>query len=346
MADSSRSHFLVNAWYKKSTWLYLLWPFSLIYRLIAAVRHGCYQSGIFRSWKAPIPVIVVGNITVGGTGKTPLVVAVVKALQMQGLQPAIVSRGYGSKAPSYPYHVRCDTPPEYAGDEPLLLARRTQVPVVIGADRVAAVQSLLEHHACDVIVSDDGLQHYALSRDIELLVVDGQRVFGNGMCLPAGPLREPVKRVRRCDYIVGNGNIKHPIDSTVTTFTMQLMPIGFERLTSGSGQHPIDLSRWNQPKHVHGVAGIGNPERFFNSLRQMGFTVIEHAFDDHHQYQASDLQFADQLPIIMTEKDAVKVAGLQQHIDHDNCWYLPINAVTDKDLFSLLGERTKSLLVR
>jgi tetraacyldisaccharide 4'-kinase len=345
MSDSFVATFLVNAWYQKSKWLYLLWPISFLFRCLVGLRRLLYQIGILKSWKAPIPVIVVGNINVGGTGKTPLVVALVRALQVQGLNPAIVSRGYTSKAPSYPFHVTETSTPEEAGDEPLLLAIRAKVPVVIGPDRVSAVRSLLKLHACDVVVCDDGLQHYALSRDIELVVLDGQRMFGNRLCLPAGPLREPTSRVQSCDFIVGNGEISEPLETDVAAFIMQLLPVGFEPVINKDGAGLVDLSRWNCSKHVHAVAGIGHPERFFTMLREMGFTVIEHAFGDHYQYRADDIRFSDELPVIMTEKDAVKVRKLGQDLSPEKYWYMPINAVMDRDLFTVIADRIKGLLV-
>ena len=339
MADSSGAHFLVNAWYNKAVWLYLLWPISLLFRALAALRRVCYRSGLFTSWKAPVPVVVVGNITAGGTGKTPFVVSLVRELNARGFNPGIVSRGYGSNALSYPFHVTPDSGVREAGDEPLLLATRTNVPVVIGANRVEAVQSLLKHHVCDVVVCDDGLQHYALQRDIEVAVVDGQRLFGNQLFLPAGPLREPVCRIEDCDFIVTNGVAATPVSTSVPIFSMQLQPVGFERIqTEDQSQLPLDLSRWSEPFHVHALAGIGNPARFFNALRGMGFTVIEHAFDDHHEYCADDLVFADSLPVVMTEKDAVKIRQLSG-IERERLWYLPVDAVIDTDIFSAIAKR-------
>ncbi|MBL4827487.1 MAG: tetraacyldisaccharide 4'-kinase [Spongiibacteraceae bacterium] len=345
MVDRSGADILVNAWYQNARWPYLLWPLSMLYRCLVRIRRNLFRWGILTSWQSPVPVIVVGNISVGGTGKTPLVVALVKALQALGLRPAIISRGYSSNAPSYPLHVYPDSSAEHAGDEPLLLAIKTQVPVVIGADRVSAAQSLLSCHSCDVILSDDGLQHYALGRDIELLVLDGQRMFGNQMCLPAGPLRESVSRIGQCDFIVSNGEPSAPLITSVPSFTMALKATGFERVATGNkNDSAVGLLDWPYSKQVHAVAGIGNPGRFFNSLTALGFTVIEHRFSDHHQYKVEDLQFSDELPIMMTEKDAVKVQGLGQGSHLEKCWFVPVNAVIDKGLLALIGKRVKKLL--
>ncbi len=348
-SKTSTANFLVSAWYQSSFWLLLLWPLSLLYRLLTSLRRWFYRLGLLASWKPPVPVIVVGNITVGGTGKTPLVIALVQALQQAGYNPGIVSRGYGSRAPSYPFLVTADKSPEHCGDEPLLMAKRTAVPVVIDANRIAAAKQLVEQHHCDVIISDDGLQHYALQRDIEIVVVDGQRGFANGLLLPAGPLREPVSRLQQVDFIVGNGG-DLSLKCGASVHRMQLQPAGFAKLDNDQGlvsegaqcatPDMIAAADWQQSKQVHAVAGIGNPQRFYQTLRQLGLSPIEHDFIDHHQYVAEDLHFGDTLPVIMTEKDAVKVRSINAP---DNCWFVPVTAELEGDCFGKILQRLQAL---
>lgn len=338
-----QEHFLVRAWYQQSFWLYLLLPLSCLYGLLIGLRHKFFQWGWLPSAASAVPLIVVGNIAVGGTGKTPLVVALVQALQQAGFKPGIVSRGYGSQAPSYPYWVQADDSPSNCGDEPLLMALRTQVPVVIDANRRAAVKHLLAHSDCDVIIADDGLQHYALQRDIEIVVVDGKRGFGNRLLLPAGPLRETVSRIARADYVVVNGGgLTQVLPDRKTPLAEQTMQLRGQALI---GLHSVDdtsntieVAAWPYSKQVHAVAGIGNPQRFYTSLRQAGFNPVEHSFADHHDFTAEDLQFDDQLPVIMTEKDAVKVRfieGLSDELQR-RCWYLPVEAVIDEAFYTAI----------
>ncbi|MEE8057448.1 MAG: tetraacyldisaccharide 4'-kinase [Pseudomonadales bacterium] len=343
-ATSSVANILVKAWYQQSRWLYCLLPLSYLYHGLSSLRRGLYLSGLLQRWKPPVPVIMVGNITVGGTGKTPLVIALVNVLQEAGYKPGIVSRGYGSKAPFYPFLVSADKSPEHCGDEPLLMAIRTQVPVVIDANRMAAAKQLVAAYDCDVIVSDDGLQHYALQRDIELVVVDGQRGFANQQLLPAGPLRESIARLKTVDFVISNGElvamnrvVPGRVDSRTVYHTMQLQPSRLQKL---NGDDAITVQDWSQSKQVHAVAGIGNPDRFYTTLRQLGFEPIEHSYVDHHHYKAEDLQFGDDLPVIMTEKDAVKVRNL---IAPDNSWYLPVDAIVDQSCFEKILQQLHTL---
>ena len=260
----------------------------------------------------------------GGTGKTPLVIWLANFLQQQGFTPAIVSRGYGGKALSYPCEVKATSRASEVGDEPLLIFSQTQCPVIIDPKRVNAVDYLLKNYYCNIIISDDGLQHYALARDIEIAVIDGDRRFGNGFCFPAGPLREPVARLKEVDFIVANGK------GNEGEFVMQLEPHCLINLVTGEKIFPADFRQ----KHVHAVAGIGNPERFFQSLRNFNFTVIPHALPDHHPYKADDINFNDSLPVIMTEKDAVKCGQFA----NDRQWYMAVTVVIDADFGNqLLG---------
>lgn len=287
----------------------LLAPLGAAMALVATVRRGLYRRGLLRSQRLPVPVIVVGNIFVGGTGKTPLVVWLCARLQALGRRPGIVLRGYGGQAEHWPQRVRPDSDPLLVGDEAVLLARRTGVPVAAGPARPAAAALLLEE-GCDVIVSDDGLQHYALARDLEIAVIDAARGLGNGRCLPAGPLREPIRRLDTVDLVIANGG-----DSPLTPYSFRLVPEPLRPLEPGQGVPP-------DKGPVHAIAGIGNPTRFFEQLRALGFSPIEHAFPDHHRYRPEELAFDDDLPILMTEKDAVKVSGGAA----GRGWMLPVRA--------------------
>jgi len=319
---------ITQLWYDHHKLAYLLLPLSWLYRFITALRRYGYKKGIFKTFIAPVPVIVVGNITVGGTGKTPLVIALVQFLKQRGYKPGIVSRGYGAQAKVYPKLVTADSDPLQVGDEPLLIAKNTHCPIVIDPKRVRAVQALLHQYACDIVISDDGLQHYALARTIEIAVIDGARRFGNGYCLPAGPLREPTARLKTVNFIVSNG--KAQTNEYAMNFKNKLLknialPNQIKNLSDFKGQT------------VHTVAGIGHPQRFFQTLREYGIMLIEHEFPDHYPYQAKDLQFKDNLPIIMTEKDAVKCSTFAR----PDCWYLAVEAELDDEFWLNLNDRLK-----
>lgn len=293
-------------WLNRNGVAWMLWPASLLFAMIVKCRRFLYKRNILPVYHASIPVLVVGNITVGGTGKTPLVIAIANALQQQGHTPAIVSRGYRAQPPHYPFWVTATTPVELAGDEPLLIATHTQCPVVIAPLRAAAVQAIEKTGKYSVIIADDGLQHYGLHRDIEIIVIDSERQFGNGFLLPAGMLREPIKRCRQADMVVYNGGSLHAVIPPAYDMRLQLT-------TVYNLQQPHIDYQLQQFSHqrVHAVAGIGNPQRFFNLLKSFDIDVIEHEFSDHHRYVASDFAFAnDGLPILLTEKDAVKCTTL------------------------------------
>jgi tetraacyldisaccharide 4'-kinase len=313
-------------WYSQNPVAWLLLPLAGLYCLLAALRFNLFKKGWLRSFKAGVPVIVVGNINVGGTGKTPLIIKLCEILQQQGLKPGIISRGYGSKSSIYPLEIMRSTHARDAGDEPLLLAQRTQCPVIIGPDRQADIQLLLERHGCNIILSDDGMQHYRMHRDVEIAVVDIARRFGNGFCLPAGPLREPVQRLRSVDMVIANGGLASQLSFTIKP--VQLISLAEVGKVSS-------LSQFSGQK-VHAVAGIGHPQRFFNTLAEHGIEYIPHAFPDHHDFAINDLHFGDDLPVIMTEKDAVKCAGfyMPRH------WYLTI----DIELSSIARQRIDHLI--
>ncbi|TQV81397.1 tetraacyldisaccharide 4'-kinase [Exilibacterium tricleocarpae] len=312
----------LSAWYRGRWWTWLLVPVSWLFRGLARARKFYLQNLAPQRNKRPapaVPIVVVGNITLGGTGKTPLLIALAQRLMAEGWRPGIISRGYGGRGGDYPLAVETSTSAAVAGDEPVLIARATGCPVVVGADRRAALKRLLADYPCDLVLSDDGLQHYQLPRDIEIVVVDGRRGLGNGHCLPAGPLREPPARLRSADWVVINGEIATPL--VAAPVPMRLVPRHFCNLASGARRALNDLGDWRQ---VRAVAGIGHPERFFDTLRQLGLTVSEHRFADHHRYRTEDLQFPADQPLLMTSKDAVKCRELATV--SDNWWYLEVAA--------------------
>jgi len=304
--------FIEDLWYGKHPLSIVLVPLAWCYQLSMIMRHLLYQSGILPTQTLNVPVIVVGNIVVGGTGKTPLVIWLTEYLKEKGYRPGIVSRGYKSKVTQWPQQVRKDSNPELVGDEPVLVARKTGCPVAIAPNRYVAAKALIEHEQVDIVICDDGLQHYALERDIEIAVIDGIHRHGNGRCLPAGPLREPVGRLKSVDMIVCNSGALHG------EFEMQYISQKLCSVTDENNHCDIDQFRNNS---IHAIAGVGNPTRFFSSLRGRGVRVIEHKFPDHYQFRAEDIFFADDFPVVMTEKDAVKCTEFasEQH------WYLPIN---------------------
>ncbi|SFG41644.1 tetraacyldisaccharide 4'-kinase [Neptunomonas qingdaonensis] len=299
---------LENAWYDGSRWPLLLWPLEKLF-ICLSQRRRKQQS--LQQWISPVPLIVVGNINVGGTGKSPLVIALIQWLRDQGYRPGVVSRGYTANPGAYPFSVTEQSSVEESGDEPLMIVQRTQVPMVIDPDRVRACQHLLKIHNCNIIISDDGLQHYAMGRDIEIVVIDGKRGLGNGHCLPVGPLRELPERLGHVDMLIVNGAGGYEHSKAIT---MQLAVTGLVSLKDGQ-RHDVSMLVNTEVNtevntRVHAVAGIGNPGRFYNTLRQAGLRPIEHSFPDHHLFQLSDITFDDALPVIMTEKDAVKCALL------------------------------------
>ena len=313
-------------WYRLSPVSVLLYPLSLVFRLAVALRRLLYRLGVLASVRVGIPVVVVGNLTVGGTGKTPLVLALAEALRLRGLRPGILSRGYGGTGVS-PRAVAPGDEAERVGDEPVLLAERSGCPVWIGADRVAAAHALrAAHPACNVILCDDGLQHYRLQRDFEISVED-ERGAGNGLLLPAGPLREPADRA--VDARVVNGAEPRP-----GFFAMRLAAAGLYRVADP----PAQLARQElSGRRLHAVAGIGNPDRFFATLSRMGLAFSAHPFPDHHAFRAADLQFEDSDLVLMTEKDAVKCRRFGRH----DLVAVRVEAEIDPALVELILERIR-----
>lgn len=314
MPGASLHQWLLRRWYGLRP-IGLLIPFAWLFVLLSTLRHACYAHGIFRTVRLPVPVIVVGNITVGGTGKTPLVIWLIQELRAQGYRPGIVTRGYGGQSPQWPLPVTPTTGVEVAGDEALLLARATGVPVMAGPDRVTAARKLLSECAVDVIVSDDGLQHYRLGRDLQIVTLDGERGLGNGWRLPAGPLRESAQRLRQADVVVCKGRRPAGVELPADTPIMRMTLVEAVSLRDGTRQA---LSNFRD-RSVHAIAGIGNPEQFFAALTAAGIQVEAHALPDHVKLSERDVSFDDHQPVLMTEKDAVKCERL--HLpDH---WYVP-----------------------
>lgn len=301
---------LDHYWYTQNPVAWALLPLSWLFCLVVSIRRLLYRLGLIKRYRAPVPVVIVGNISVGGTGKTPLIIALSDLLMLQGYKVGIISRGYGGKV-SGVHAVAVTDSPAVCGDEPLLIKKRTDQPVFISSNRAAAARQLLASSNCDVILSDDGLQHYRLQRDIELAVVDAGRQFGNGYCIPAGPLREPVSRLKQVDMVVYHGDSAHD-------YHFELV---FDQCIKLNSQQTAMIADF-AGSPVHAVAGIGRPSRFFEQLKSQGLEVIEHPFPDHYAYTADDLVFGDDLPILMTEKDAVKCGNL----DLSNAWAVPVTA--------------------
>lgn len=303
---------------------WILLPLSWLYALAVGLRRLLYDRGILRSYRAAVPVIVVGNITAGGTGKTPTVLWLVQELQKRGFSPGVVSRGYGGTHSGSSMRVEPGSNARIVGDEPVLLAQRSACPVVVDPDRVRAANMLVED-GVDVIVADDGLQHYRLERDYEICVLDGSRGFGNGRLLPAGPLRESIYRLEDVEQILVNGALD-PGERELTTAEQNAIVFGLVagEVTRLNGSLTRPLGRFAGTT-VHGVAAIGNPQRFFDLLRGQGIQVIEHRFPDHAALGERDLEFGDDFDVFMTEKDAVKLARNVK----DKFWFVPVDLTMD-----------------
>ena len=316
--DLSSVSFIEQSWYQKKLWLWLLWPLSLLTRFTAKIRREKFINQPELSWKPNVPVIVVGNVVVGGTGKTPMVIWLTKLLESKGYKPGIVSRGYGGSSPKKPLIVDDNTPVRISGDEPLIIYKNTSRPVCISSDRISAISKLLEETDIDIVISDDGLQHYKMDRDIEIVIFDGNRGVGNGLCLPAGPLREPLERIEDADFIISSSKLID-LDTKHHNHLMNYQPIEWARIVDNKR---FKADSWPLSKKVHAVAGIGNPAKFYKTLTKLGLNPIHHSFPDHYQFIEEDLNFGDSLPIIMTEKDAVRCLEMK----NNNLWYLSVEA--------------------
>ncbi|MCP5196044.1 MAG: tetraacyldisaccharide 4'-kinase [Gammaproteobacteria bacterium] len=326
VADALTMNWLDRHGYSLNLVAVLLWPLSLLFGVAVRGRRLLYKHGLLHSEAVGAPVVVVGNISVGGTGKTPLVARLVELLRETGYKPGIVSRGYGGQSAEWPRHVTVDSDPSQVGDEPVMLARRCRCPIVVDPDRVAAARVLLETYDCNVVLSDDGLQHYRLRRDIEIAVVDGLRRLGNGACLPAGPLREPPSRLQKVDFVIGNGA------ASDNEYLMSLR--GETALNLVDPLVSVTLAGFRKST-VHAVAGVGNPRRFFNYLRHARLHLIEHPFPDHYFFGLKDLRFPQDLPVLMTEKDAIKCRAFAS----EDWWYVPVNAHLDPEFEEELLKR-------
>ena len=318
---------ILRAWQRKNALFYLiLVPLSWLFGALVALRRGLYKRGILQSQALTVPVIVVGNLNLGGSGKTPVVMWLVQQLKQRGYKPGVISRGYGANIGA-PISVGANSQASEVGDEPLLIFKRCNCPVFVSPNRVQAGQSLLKAHAdCNVIISDDGLQHYALKRDVEIAVVNGDALEATWL-LPAGPMREPSSRLNEVDAIVFNG--KKTLDSA---FEMQLVGAQFYNLLDPNLKaNAADFAG----KNVKAIAGIGKPERFFAHLRNLGLTFDGVSFDDHHAFAAQDLERLDCDALIMTEKDAVKC----QHFAQKNVWVLPVEANIDEALLDIVLQK-------
>ncbi len=304
-------------------------PLSLLYCLVMILRREAYGSGLLKGHRIGKPVIVIGNLSVGGTGKTPLVIWLANELARKGYRPAVISRGYGGRAKEFPLLVNSETHAAITGDEPAMIARSLGCPVVIDPDRVAAARWLADRNLCDVIISDDGLQHLALGRELEIAVLTSDKIAGNGLCLPAGPLRENKSRLKTIDVIISREK-----KSELTNYTMELQPGECSRLDSPAMRLPLSAF-WKSP--VHAIAGIGNPDSFFSSLRTAGLEIIPHPFPDHYDYSQADISFTDGLPVLMTEKDAIKCSEFATR----NHWAVTVSVTVDEGILTTVLEKIK-----
>lgn len=333
MKNNSLEKFFLDNWYGKSRWTLLLLPLNIVFVFLSFIRRN-YQIN-FKQRTPTIPVIVVGNISVGGTGKTPLIIALAKKLRTEGYNPGVISRGYTSQAPQYPYQVNQDSTAIEAGDEPLHIFQQTACPVVIGPDRFESI-SLLRKQNVDVILSDDGLQDYRLGRHLEIAVVDGQRWFGNGWRLPVGPLREAVSRLSQIDIlVVNNPSTQPPIEKF---HSMQIKPCHWVKIKTGEAL-PLNAICSGR---IYAVAGIGNPQRFYQTLKQLNLTVIEQDFSDHHAYSEEDFDFTNEDCVVMTEKDAVKC----QTFARDNWYSLAIESQLEGIFWQDFMQKVESIEIQ
>jgi len=314
-----------KVWFQRhqAKWLLvpLLLPLTILFGILTALRRTCYKLAIFKSYRVKKPVVVVGNIGIGGNGKTPFVLYLIEQCLKQGIKPGVISRGYGGKAPHYPYLLDEKSTAVEAGDEPILIYNRCAVPVVVGSDRIASAKLLMKQ-GCDIIIADDGLQHYRLVRDVELIIVDGNRRFGNGFLLPAGPLREGLWRLKSVNYVINNSGLTIPKGE----IAMTLVPKVIVNLLTNE-QVPLDDFRQRYPT-VNAIAGIGDPQRFFNTLIAQQFTLTKtQGFIDHQDYQLEDFNGYDEnMALLMTEKDAVKCKKFAKN----HWWYVPVDAHFDE----------------
>jgi len=328
-----------NIWYQNGRGKWLLLPFTFLYCALHSFQR--WKLSRKRS-KPPLPVIIVGNISIGGTGKTPLVIHLAKLLEASGYKPSIITRGYGGNSTHWPKTVDDQSNAKEVGDEPVLMAMHTGLPVVAGPDRCLDIQLLLSKYNCDVIISDDGLQHYKLHRDIEIVLVDGERQLGNGWCIPAGPLRENSRGLGNVDFVVLNTGSQNEVAGKQAFVRDHQIKSLFSMGLSGGVLHSLGDSKTQglhrlKGKLVHAVTGIGNPQRFYQTLEAAGVCLIRHSFPDHHIFKQEELEFSDGKIVIMTEKDAVKCKGFSLN----SCWYLPVEAQLEDGFDGQLLDRLR-----
>ncbi len=336
-----------KVWFQQhpAKWLLvpLLLPLSFLFWLLSCIRRIAFQFGLKETITLSKPVIVVGNIGVGGNGKTPIVIHLVNLLRSMGFTPGVISRGYGGKAPHYPYLLNQQSTADLAGDEPILISQRCNVPVAVGSDRIASGKLLIKQ-GCDIIISDDGLQHYRLGRSLELVIVDGKRLFGNGLLLPAGPLREGTWRLDSSDLVIYNGgeSMYDEHDKQITRLAMHLAATEVCHISSGKKMNVSDFLQ--QYSSINAVAGIGDPQRFFNTLTSLQFTIVQQqAYVDHHHFTLDDFnQFSDNIALLMTEKDAVKCREFAQ----EHWWYLPVDAKLSEQAQQILQAKVNNITLK
>lgn len=329
--------FLLREWQRHGVWAWLTSPLGGLVCLLAGLKRKLYTEAYLKQTRIATPLIVVGNLSVGGAGKTPLVGHLSKMLLKQGYRPGVLCRGYKGQARSWPQLATAQSDPQQVGDEPVMLAMQTGCPIMAGPDRAVSATRLIDQHHCNVIISDDGFQHLKLARDVDIVVIDGERGLGNGWCLPAGPLRESPSALGAADMLVIHGETSihsSPLPAGTTSYTMRLKPGTPYPLSNAPAE---TLQQLNDSK-LHAIAGIGHPQRFFMLLRKLEFDIIEHAFPDHHAYLETDLQFADTLPLITTEKDATKLAGIKTDRP---IWVLPVVADLEAAFDAVILEKLR-----
>lgn len=358
---------VTRAWQRQTWWLWLLWPISCLYGLIIRLRQQAYKRGWLTSYRAPIAVMVIGNISVGGSGKTPLIIELVNHLQQQGVKVGVISRGYGGDSSQMPALVDTQSIPRVVGDEPCLIVNMTRVPMAVCANRQQAITTLLDAHPdLQLIIADDGLQHYALQRDIEWIVVDAARGFGNEQLLPTGFLREPMSRLQGATVIYHDKPTAEPNTSHYDSrLTMHLQPNDlhclWQPVACGSQMHddetkkPVPQPVPKKGNKVYALSGIGYPQRFFDTLSSLGFVVEGHAHPDHHEFTLAELLPYRHHPIIVTSKDAVKIRALlvaytsEQALSDEyqalvvNLWVLPVTAVLSESSYDRLQQQLQTL---
>ena len=340
MSDAGGQQKLVHAWYSGRRWPLLLLPLSWIFRLLARFRKTVHSSAA-DALRLKSKVIVVGNITVGGTGKTPLLINLVKQFRQQGYKVAVVSRGYGAGSATFPALVPEDGSATEYGDEPVLIAAHTGVPVVIDPDRLRALQFVQSEFNPEVVFSDDGLQHYRMPRHLEIVVVDGSRGFGNGHCLPAGPLREPLARLNEVDFVIQNGGEELAELSGYPHFVVEAQPVFLVNLVSGE-KRPFSGAPFRMGSRIEAVCGIGNPDRFFRMVEKLPYPVQRRPYPDHHSYEAVDFSKAESgVSIVMTEKDAVKCRDFAR----DNMWYLQVEMDIPDEFIAAISAKCEEIRV-